>query len=106
MSVHTVRCADAKPVRKTSNIAFYGKERILSHADEIDVFLAQQGVMNQVSKELIVSEPGFMAIRAVAKGEVYLVDEKIVSRPTMRLLQGIRRIGEILYPQLFHPDAN
>jgi iron complex transport system substrate-binding protein len=93
--------AAASPVRKTSNIAFYGKERILSHAGEIDVFLAQHGVMNRVTKEQIITEPGFMAIKAVANSNVYLVDEKIVSRPTMRLLQGIRHIGVILYPQLF-----
>ncbi len=98
--------AAASPVRKTSNIAFYGKERILSHADEIDVFLAQQGVMNQVSIEQIVSEPGFMAIKAVANGKVYLIDEKIVSRPTLRLLHGIRQIGEILYPQSFRLIAS
>jgi iron complex transport system substrate-binding protein len=36
---------DAKPVRKT-NIAFYGKERILARAAEIDVYLAQYGAMN------------------------------------------------------------
>lgn len=98
--------ADASPVRKTSNIAFYGKERILSHADDIDVFLAQQGVMNQIHKEQIIAEPGFMAIKAVAEGQVYLINEKIVSRPTLRLLHGIRRIGEILYPQLFLPVSS
>ena len=37
---------DAKPVRNT-NIARYGKERILSHAAQIDVYLAQYGAMNR-----------------------------------------------------------
>ncbi|MBW2016827.1 MAG: ABC transporter substrate-binding protein [Deltaproteobacteria bacterium] len=91
---------DARTVRQT-NIAAYGKERILSHGDEIDVYLAQHGTMNPVTIRQIMEEPGFRAIRAVREGEVYLVDEKIVSRPTLRLLEGIREIARILYPDRF-----
>ena len=92
--------ADATPVRKT-NIAAYGKERILSHAGEIDVYLAQFGAMNRPSVSQINSEPGFQAIKAIKENQVYLIDEKIVSRPTMRLLMGIYEIGSKLYPELF-----
>lgn len=92
--------ADAVPV-KGSNIAAYGKERILSHAGQIDVYLAQVGTMNSVTKEIIVSEPGFQVIRAVKQNEIHLVDEKIVSRPTFRILKGIARIGTLLYPDIF-----
>ena len=74
---------DAPSVRGT-NIAFYGKERILSHAHEIDVFLAQNGAMNQPSIRMIKHEPGFDVIRAVKDDQIFIVDEKIVSRPTMR----------------------
>jgi len=83
--------------RRDTNIAAYGKERILSHADEIDVFLAQQGRMNRVSIEQIVQEPGFQAIKAVRQGNVFLVDEQLVSRPTQRVLEGIKIIKRILY---------
>ncbi len=96
--------ADARPVRNT-NIAAYGKERILSHAAEIDVYLAQYGAMNRPTKALIKNEPGFEIIKAVMNDQVYIVDEQIVSRPTMRLLNGIRRIGEILYPAIFNEKA-
>jgi iron complex transport system substrate-binding protein len=92
--------ADA-PVRKHNNIAIYGKERLLSHAAEIDVFLSQQGAMNRTTVAAIKAEPGFEAIKAVKTGSVYLVDEKIVSRPTLRLLEGIYRIGCLLYPQIY-----
>ena len=92
--------SDAKAVRGT-NIADYGKEHILSHAGEIDVYLAQRGPMNRVTVEDIVNEPGFQAIKAVREGRIYIIDEKIVSRPTMRLLKGIYRIGEFLYPDVF-----
>jgi iron complex transport system substrate-binding protein len=89
--------ADAKPVRNT-NIAYYGKERILSRASDIDVYLAQYGAMNRPTVAMIKQEPGFNAIKAVAMDEIYFVDEKIVSRPTMRLLEGIYTIGKYLYP--------
>lgn len=91
---------DASSVRGT-NIAYYGKERILSKADQIDVFLSQNGTMNQPTIPMIKNEPGFGVIKAVKNDRVYIVDEKIVSRPTMNLLKGVQVIGEILYPHLF-----
>lgn len=95
-----VNVASDAPVREKNNIAVYGKERLLAHADEIDVFLSQQGAMNQASVETIMAEPGFGVIRAVRAGRVHLVDEMTVSRPTLGLLVGIYRIGCLLYPDL------
>lgn len=91
---------DARPSRGT-NIAVYGKERILAKASAIDVYLAQKGPMNSISKAAIQEEPGFHLIKAVQEDQIYIVDEKLVSRPTFRLLRGIQRIGLILYPDLF-----
>ena len=91
---------NAKPVRKT-NIAAYGKERILSRATQIDVYLAQSGAMNRPTVSMIKSEPGFAAIKAVSGNQIYIIDEQIVSRPTLRLLEGIHEIGKILYPDVF-----
>jgi iron complex transport system substrate-binding protein len=96
--------ADAKPVRKT-NIAFYGKERILARAAEIDVYLAQYGAMNTPTVAMIRKEPGYRAIKAIRDNEIYIVDEHIVSRPTVRLLDGIFEIGKILYPDRFGAEA-
>ncbi|WDN87304.1 iron complex transport system substrate-binding protein [Desulfosarcina sp. BuS5] len=95
---------DAKQVRNT-NIAAYGKEKILSHASEIDVFLAQYGTMNRPSLSLIKNEPGFSLIKAVQNGEIYIIDEMIVCRPTSRLLNGIYEIGRILYPDYFNKNV-
>ena len=95
---------DADPVRNT-NIADYGKERILSRASEIDVYLAQTGAMNRPTVSMIKQEPGFNIIKAVATNQIYIVDEKIVSRPTMRLLEGIYLIGKYLYPEDFDGKA-
>ncbi|HIJ80050.1 MAG TPA: ABC transporter substrate-binding protein, partial [Deltaproteobacteria bacterium] len=90
--------ADAERVRKT-NIAAYGKERILAKAEEIDLFLAQQGRMNPVSVEIIKNEPGFAAIKAVRENRIVLVEEPLVSRPTLRMLEGVRFLAGTIYPQ-------
>jgi iron complex transport system substrate-binding protein len=91
--------------RRGTNIADFGKERILSHADEIDVYIAQYGPMNHPTLEIISSEPGYHLIKAVRSQRVYLIDEKLVSRPTMRMLDGICRMAGILYPQMFSDGA-
>jgi len=91
---------DAEPVRNT-NIAYYGKEKILAKALAIDVFLAQSGKMNRISSELLKNEPGFSAIKAMQNNHIYIVDETVVSRPTMRLLSGIEEIQRVLYPQVY-----
>jgi iron complex transport system substrate-binding protein len=93
---------DAQQVRNT-NIAFYGKERILSHADEIDVFIAQQGAMNRPTIALIKAETGFSAIKAIKNNQILIIDEMIVSRPTLRLIDGIMETGMYLYPTIFNP---
>jgi len=89
--------ADAEQVRET-NIAFYGKERLLSHGPEIDIFLAQRGRMNPVNVETILNEPGFGAIKAVSEGKVFLINEELVSRPTLRILDGIEQLNTLFYP--------
>jgi len=89
--------ADADRMRET-NIAAYGKERILAKADQIDLYLAQNGRMNPVSVDDIIKEPGFTVIKAVRTRQIFLVDEEMVSRPTMGLLDGIAFVRSLLYP--------
>jgi iron complex transport system substrate-binding protein len=57
--------------------------------------------MNQPSVSLIKNEPGYQVIKAVHHNQIYIVDERIISRPTYRLLAGITEIGKILYPEVF-----
>lgn len=95
---------DARASRNT-NIAIYGKERILAKASEIDVFLAQKGVMNAVTIDQIKKEPGFSVIKAVKENQVYLIDENIVSRPVPRLIEGVVTIGRLLYPDMFKKET-
>ena len=93
--------ADASQVRRT-NIAYYGKERILSKGAQIDVYLAQTGSMNRPTVASIIGEPGYQVIKAVRTRQVFIIEEAIVSRPTMRLLAGIFEIGNRLYPDVFN----
>jgi iron complex transport system substrate-binding protein len=48
---------------------------------KIDVYLAQKGPMNHVGIKDIASEPGYEVIKAVREGQIYTVEEQIVSRP-------------------------
>jgi iron complex transport system substrate-binding protein len=96
-----VNVADDARSSRGTNIANYGKERILAKGEEIDVYLAQYGRMNRPTIAMIREEPGFGVIRAVREGRIHLVSENLVSRPTLRLIDGIRIIGRILYPQRF-----
>ncbi len=88
---------DADQMRET-NIAAYGKERILAKADQIELYLAQNGRMNPVSVDDIAREPGFAVIKAVRNRQIFLVDEEMVSRPTLELLNGIAFVKSLLYP--------
>ena len=92
---------DAKPKSPGSRIASFGIERLLEKADQIDVYIAQKGVMNRVKLRSIYERPGFSEIKAVKEKKVYIIDEKIVSRPTMRLLWGLEELGRIIYPEIF-----
>ncbi|MFP4672550.1 MAG: ABC transporter substrate-binding protein, partial [Desulfohalobiaceae bacterium] len=83
---------DAKQVRGT-NIAEYGKERLMSKAEDIQVYLSQKGPMNQPSKREIRNEPGLHMLEAIKKDEIYIIEEELVSRPTLRLAKGISSIG-------------
>ena len=87
---------DAVQIRKT-NIGYYGKERLLSIGQNIDIFLAQVGRMNPIDISTITHEPGFLGIKAVRENRVHLIEESLVSRPTMRILTGIDKLQKIFH---------
>lgn len=95
---------DAEPVSGT-NIASFGLERVVALGDSLDVYLAQKGTMNPVSLEEIAATPGLSALKAMREGRIFLVDEALVSRPTPRLLEGVRAVAAILYPEVFAQEA-
>ncbi len=88
---------DAKP-RRNKDIAPYGMDRMLSKAEKIDIYLAQYSPMNQVAIQTIMNNPAASRIKAVRDRNVFLVDEHLVSRPTMRLLEGIASVYRLMHP--------
>jgi iron complex transport system substrate-binding protein len=46
----------------------------------------------------ILREPGFKAIPAVRKRQIFLVDEELIAQPTMGLIQTIGFVKSLLYP--------
>ncbi|TEB17400.1 Vitamin B12-binding protein precursor [Pelotomaculum sp. FP] len=98
--------ADARAVREGSTIAAYGQERLLTRSNDIDVYIVQNGEMNRVREQDVYNRPGYRIIKAVRERQVYVLDEEIMSRPTMRLLDGIVEVGSILYPHVFEQLGN
>lgn len=85
----------------TSTVEAYGEEQLLAKANEIEVYIAQQGVMNRgISLEEIKSRPGYNQIKAVKEGNVFLINEKLISGATMRYIEGLNQLALDLYPNL------
>lgn len=85
--------ADAKPAAPGLMVADYGPERLLSRADEVDIFISQQGPMNPGSLKQLKKREIYRALKAFAKGQVHKIDESILSRPTPSLLEGLEQIA-------------
>lgn len=93
---------DAKPVEKGSSIATFGIEKVLSLANDIDVYVSQSGSMNAGGDvHSITVRPGFNAMKAVKEGKVFVINEKIISSPTFRYSRGVKELARYLYPEQF-----
>jgi|GEM_PF-2367490 len=84
--------ADAKPAAPGLMVADYGPERLLSKADEVDIFIAQEGPMNPGSLKQLKGRDIYRKLPAFAAGRVHKIDESILSRPTPSLLKGLELI--------------
>jgi iron complex transport system substrate-binding protein len=92
---------DAAPVNPLSSIAPYGAEKLLSEADDIDAYIVQTGAMNPTrSLDALRRRAGFSAIKAIREGNVLFIDERIISSPIFRYLQGVKTISHFLYPDV------
>jgi iron complex transport system substrate-binding protein len=93
---------DAKPVNPVSSIAPYGTEKLLSQAENIDAYVVQTGAMNPAkSLDAIRKRAGFSAVKAIRGGNVLFIDERIISSPVFRYLQGVKTLARFLYPDEF-----
>jgi iron complex transport system substrate-binding protein len=88
--------AGAKPSTPGSSIAPFGAEKLLLHAGEIDAYIIQRGPMNS-GGAAPGARPGYRAIKAIQNNRVLYIDEKLVSSPTFRYLNGVQEIARFLY---------
>jgi iron complex transport system substrate-binding protein len=88
----------AAPITKGSSIAPFGVEKLLQHADEIDVYIIQHGSMNSGGGAALTARPGYHTIKAIRNNRILYIDEKEISSPTFRYLSGVRDIARFLYP--------
>jgi iron complex transport system substrate-binding protein len=93
--------AGSPPLSPGSSIARFGAERVLGLADEIDVYVVQQGAMNRSAGiDSLRARPGFNAMKAVREGRVFFISEKLISATTFRYLEGVRLLARYLHPGL------
>ncbi len=77
---------------RSSSIVLVDKEELILKGREAEVYIAQKGVMNRVTKKIIEQRSGSDYIKAVKDKQILIVDERIMSRPTASLLDGIEKI--------------
>jgi iron complex transport system substrate-binding protein len=93
--------AESRPLSPGSSIARFGAEKVLGLAEEIDVYVVQQGAMNRsAGLESLRGRPGFSAVKAVREGRVFFISEKLISATTFRYLEGVQLLARYLYPEL------
>jgi iron complex transport system substrate-binding protein len=86
-------------IARNSPIAPFGIEELLKYADTLDAYIIQQGAMDTTANiTALRSRPGFNAIGAVRNGNVLFIDETIISSPTFRYVEGVKKIQEFLFP--------
>jgi iron complex transport system substrate-binding protein len=94
--------ADVEMPKKATTVVEYGEEKLLSKAKEIEVYVAQKGVMNKtVSVDEIKARPGYDKIKAVQNDNIVIIDEKIISAPNFRYVQGLKELQKAIYPELY-----
>ena len=71
-------------------------EELLSRGGEIDLYIAQVGVMNRRKVRDIEVSNGYKLIKGVREGRILLVDEKTMSRPTSKILDAVEEIEEYI----------
>ncbi len=64
-----------------------------------DIYLAASGSMSDPGE--IKGRSGFENLKAVKEGKVFVIEEHLVNRPGPRIVMGLRKIAEVIHPELF-----
>jgi iron complex transport system substrate-binding protein len=54
-----------------------------------------------VTAEDVMARSSWMGLEAVKRGNVYIFDDNLVSRPGPRMVDGLETMAKLLHPELF-----
>ena len=74
-------------------------EEIKNYDPEI-IIISICGMGDKIPKEIVTKREGWEDLSAVKNGKVFVFDDSLLNRPGPRLLEGFRKIAEILHPEL------
>lgn len=92
-----LRAAGGENVVTQPGYVAYSLEQLVQ--DDPAVYMATKGSMSDPSD--LKKRPGYNRLGAVGNGEVYLLDDNLVTRPGPRVVEGIRAMAEAMHPEAF-----
>lgn len=87
-----VEIAGGKNVVKEEQYVPYSAEQIVSADPQVYFVTSGMGT----TKEDVLARPGFDKISAIANGNVFILEENLVSRPGPRIVEGLKLVQEAL----------
>lgn len=91
-----------EPIATDDEYAFYGEKKIMTQADDIDIYLTLQGVSTPgASIVSILQKEAFSNIKAVKDNKLYEMDELIIDSYTSRYLLGVHELARYFHPEVF-----
>ncbi|MBA7495784.1 Vitamin B12-binding protein [subsurface metagenome] len=78
----------------------FSLEAIVASDPEIIILPAKHGTVF-TSPEVLMGHPAWREITAVKEGRICIIDGDLVDRPGPRIIQGLKEIARIIYPELF-----
>lgn len=96
-----IQRAGGENIAKDAQKAYpqYSQEMIIDKNPDFIIF-SHHGSSNQ-SIEDVITRQGWENINAIKNKKVFYLDENLVQRATPRLVDGLEKFVEILYPELF-----
>ncbi len=80
-------------------------EQVLDRNPEVILLGDTKAPVQPQQPEAVRSRPGWAQIRAVRNGEVYRVYSERITRPGLRLVEGLEEIARLLHPDRFPEPA-
>ena len=69
--------------------------------DQPNIILVGDYTWGGVTAEDVMARSSWMGLEAVKRGNVYIFDDNLVSRPGPRMVDGLETMAKLLHPELF-----